>query len=358
MAFSIAQVDKNFEIALPPFVQGPVAWMDASKPPFALHGLADAANFARVPRDIAATVSPGVERLSVHTTGARIRFVTDSPFVAVRVVLSGVGGMVHMPMSGTSGCDIYLGEKNPRFARCAMSAPGTDFAIGAALLAKKEQVTLCLPLYDSVKEVWVGLKEGSRIEAPAPYTGGRVVYYGSSITQGGCASRPGNLYQGHISRWLDCDYENYGFAGQAKGEASIAKFIASREMDAFVLDYDHNAPSLEHLQNTHYDFYKTIRAAHPDIGIVVVSKPDFDVWPEANAKSRAIIYDTVKRAHAEGDDGVFFVDGQTLFGTQERDACAVDGTHPNDLGFYRMAKTIAPVVEKALAYKKQKEQNK
>ena len=82
-----------------------------------------------------------------------------------------------------------------------------------------------------------------------------VLYYGSSITQGGCCSRPGNTYQAVVSRRLNIDFVNLGFSGNARGERAMAEYVAAQPMSAFAFDYDHNAPSVEHLKNTHYDFY-------------------------------------------------------------------------------------------------------
>ena len=115
-------------------------------------------------------------------------------------------------------------------------------------------------------------------------------------------------------------------------------------MSAFILDYDHNAPSEEHLLRTHEPFFRTIREAQPDLPIVIVSKPDFDTNPVINAARRDIIRATYDHAVASGDRHVAFVDGETLFGTSDRDLCTVDGTHPNDLGFCRMAAALEPVL--------------
>ena len=128
----------------------------------------------------------------------------------------------------------------------------------------------------------------------------------------------------------------------------MAEAIASLDMAAFVLDYDHNAMTPEHLQNTHEFFFKTIREANPDLPIVMVSKPDIK-GHEEDFKRREIIRQTWKNAIDAGDSNVYFVDGETLFTDSERDICTVDGCHPNDIGFLRMADGIYPIVKKALS---------
>jgi hypothetical protein len=121
--------------------------------------------------------------------------------------------------------------------------------------------------------------------------------------------------------------------------------MAGLEMSVFVCDYDHNAPNPEHLEATHERFFKIVRARRPELPIVMVSKPDFNKGDE---RRRAVIRRTWENALAAGDRNAYFVDGETLFGTKDRDCCTVDGCHPEDLGFYRMAENIHPALRKAL----------
>ena len=172
-----------------------------------------------------------------------------------------------------------------------------------------------------------------------------IVFYGSSITQGGVASRPGNAYTAIASRRLCCDHINLGFSGSAKGESEIAEYIAGLDMKAFVYDYDHNAPNSEHLRLTHEKLYRRIRESHSDIPYIMISKP---TGYEHDRVRRAIIMDTYRNAVNDGDENVYFLDGATLFVGDEREACTVDGCHPNDLGFYRFAKALEPILKACL----------
>ena len=119
-------------------------------------------------------------------------------------------------------------------------------------------------------------------------------------------------------------------------------------MSAFVYDYDHNAPNTEHLQNTHEAFFRIIRDAQPDLPVIIVPKPDCDNDAADAEKRKAIIQKTFENSVNNGDKNVYFVDGKKLFSRSDRDACTVDRSHPNDLGFYRMAKAIHPVLKQAL----------
>ena len=175
-----------------------------------------------------------------------------------------------------------------------------------------------------------------------------IVYYGSSITQGGCASRPGNTYQSVLSQRLNIDHINLGFSGNGKGEDSIVEYMASLKMSAFVSDYDHNAPSVEHLRNTHCKMYQKIRAAHPDIPYIMLSRPDFDHAYNDSIRRRDVIYETFRYAHAQGDRNVYFIDGASIFRGKYADMCTVDGCHPTDLGFALMADAIEAELERAM----------
>jgi hypothetical protein len=151
-----------------------------------------------------------------------------------------------------------------------------------------------------------------------------------------------------ICRRNEIDFVNLGFSGSAKGEQSMAKYIASLDMTAFVCDYDHNAPTAEHLAATHYDFYKTIREAHPKLPIIFVSKPDFDNGYDESVKRRRVIEDTFYRAREEGDGNVFYIDGQGLYRGYFKEECSTDGSHPNDIGMMKMAESIGQLLERVL----------
>ena len=157
-----------------------------------------------------------------------------------------------------------------------------------------------------------------------------------------------------ISRALDCDHINLGFSGNAKGEKAMAEYLAGLDMSVFVCDYDHNATNAAYLAATYEPLYDTFRASHPDTPYIMVSLPDVDrkellpavgtIAPEAGLR-RQIIYAAYNRAVKLGDKHVSFIDGRTLFAGLQRGDCTVDGTHPNDLGFFRMAQVIGAEVK-------------
>ena len=357
----IYEIDPNFAI-VEHIEQPGLVWHETNEEGFTIYGLEEsglAMNpqvYRRIPREVAEQTSEGVLGLHDNTAGGRVRFMTDSPYVAIRVTYRWLCDMPHMPLTGSSAFDMYQTDENGCNYIKTFTPPWNPQArkngyeaICRMKEGKMRDLTINFPLYNSVESLQIGLAEDAVIEkAPGYRLPDPVVYYGSSITQGGCASRPGNAYQGFVSRALDLDQINLGFSGSGRGEPVMADHIASLKMCAFVLDYDHNAPDPEHLEKTHYPLYKKVRDAHPDIPILCVSRPNYDFSNEPADAMRDVIRATVKRAVEEGDKNIRFLDGETLFGTDFRRDCTVDGAHPNDLGFYRMAQAMIPILKEML----------
>ncbi|MEG1980076.1 MAG: SGNH/GDSL hydrolase family protein, partial [Victivallaceae bacterium] len=155
-------------------------------------------------------------------------------------------------------------------------------------------------------------------------------------------------------RAVDAPQINLGFSGCGRGEFGVAKAIAGLDLSCFVMDYDHNAPSAEHLEATHEKFFQIIRERNPQLPIIIITK--CDIWRhigyEVNSQRREVIRRTYDNAVAAGDKNVYFIDGETLFGTVNRNECTVDTCHPNDLGFYRMFEHILPTLRRALKLEK------
>lgn len=308
---------------------------------FSLYGLkVDDNGYYRLPSAVAENCNPGVAEHARSTAGGRVRFKTDSAYVAIRCVYPSVTVMPNMTMAGTSGFDLYVdGEFHNVFMPPwdIMSKKGYD-SITYLGDRKMRNIIIDFPLYNPVGELQIGLQEDADICPADSYKNEKpVVFYGSSITQGASASHPGNSYQNIISRELGIDYINLGFSGSARAEKAMSEYINSLDMSAFVYDYDHNAPNAEYLAETHERFYKEIREKNPDLPVVFVTKPDYDADPEGE-KRRQIIMATYNAALSRGEK-VYFVDGSKLW--FEPKLCSADRVHPNDMGLYGMAKGIA-----------------
>ena len=348
----ISKIDQNFCLKTS-VDREDIVWKRADEAPFVVYGAASSTPYLRMPSEIAKTVSEGVSYLNSHTAGVRLRFRTDSQYIAIHCEWRMLEHMAHMPISGSSGFDLFAVQSDGKQALITRPfIPPTTASNGYdSIVDVRGEMTdyiLNFPLYNGVEKLYIGVQADCKFETPARYSNALpVVFYGSSITQGGCASRPGNCYQNFLSRALDMDYINLGFSGSAKAEDTMIEYLASLEQSVFVCDYDHNAPSIEHLQNTHYKLYQAIRAHHPDLPYIMISKPDFRPTTNDIAR-REVIMESYQKALANGDKQVYFIDGGSMFTDEERDAHTVDGCHPNDLGFYRMAQAIYSVLKRLL----------
>ncbi len=354
----ISDIDKNLRVEETLGIDN-IKWLSAGSPEFRLYGSTiDCGHgpFLRLSPEKSSAVSVNVDCLSRHTPGLRLRLRTDSPYIAIHAEWKEQTLFPHMPVTGVSGFDLYRdGETGQEFAGTFTPPFNCPHGYESVLPTPggMQDLVVEFPLYNEVSKLFIGVNEGSRFEAPAEYALPLpVVFYGSSITQGGCASRPGCAYQNMLSRGLNIDILNLGFSGSALGEEAMAKIIADIPMALFVCDYDHNAHTPEHLEATHYALYKTVRERQPDIPYVILSKPDgrstISSPVEVNMRRRDIIRATYERAKAEGDNNVYFIDGFSLFESDETFSATVDGCHPNDLGFYFFYRALKPLLEKLL----------
>lgn len=308
--------------------------------------------FWRLPHEETILVNENLSERSKSACGGRVRFRTNSKTLTVKLELLTLNIDICMAICASSGADIYVGSGlNSKYVGLLNPNRYDNHfpEVTIALDGQMNEITVNLPRNEKIGGGWITVDDDAQVLAPLPYAlPGKICFYGSSITEGGCCSRPGNAYTAVVSRWLHTDYVNYGFSGMAKGEDAMADIISKRDFSAFVYDYDHNAPNVEHLEMTHERFFKRIRTARREMPIVILSKPDFDKNPSDSAKRRAVIRKTYENAINAGDEHVYFLDGETLFGTFGRDMCTVDGCHPNDLGFFRMAEAVYRMLVKAL----------
>lgn len=353
---NIAEIDSNFKV--PDDVKREdLVWHDVRQAPFSIYGLCDPTDasspFHRFPFDVGKRVGGKVEDLNLRPAGGRVRFTTDSPYVALLCETHyKIGVMPHMTLAGAQGFDLYLNRENGEtvFLSPFMPASGKlgehDFA-GIVELGDEQSrhLTLNFPPYGTVKNLWIGLKKGATLSGGIPYRNELpAVFYGSSITEGACASRPGLTYQAILSKYLNLDFINLGFAGAAKGEPELVEYMAGLDMSCFVSDYDHNAPSLDHLKATLPPLYRAVRGKTPTLPFVFMTAPGTHGW---HRKIRRDYIESVWREAVEGGDkNVYFVDGYTIFAGDLEDECTVEWCHPNDLGMRKMALGLMPVFKK------------
>lgn len=347
----IWEIDKNFKLpGLEEDLKADIYNIKENQ--FCLLGLIADSVFRRMPEDIAVKTNEGVKELHTHTAGGRLRFITDSEFVSLKAVYPYITDFYHMPRTGSSGFDIYVNGIYYGIIASDSTVLENEFGGTRHLGEGVKEIIINFPLYNPVSELFLGLAEGAVFKkAPEFEIEKPIVFYGSSITQGGCVSRPGLSYPAHISRKLNLDYINLGFSGSCKAEEVMGEYLSELPMSVFVYDYDHNTPDIEHLKNTHERLFKQIREKNPTLPIIIISMPDIKFWNQFNdiaIKRRDIIKKTYENAVNSGDKNVYFIDGETLWGEIDWDSCTMDRCHPNDIGHYRMAEKIAPIIKKAL----------
>lgn len=341
---------------------------DVREDVFAIYGLYEPRSggcFLRMPEETAEKVSDAVKRLNYNTAGGRVRFTTDAESIIFYCKTKNKKPSLIMNRVMSLGFDVYMdcsqvGGRTPQSFFVNSVQPPYDFEGGYAykfnLPGGEHALTVNFPLYHGVDELYLGFPEGATLKAGLPYVNEKpIVYYGSSITQGAAASRPGLAYPAIISRRLNADYINLGFAGSAKAEEAMIDYLASLDMCCFVQDYDHNAPNVEHLRNTHYKLYKRMRDSHPDLPILLLSRPGFNSYQptgylrtEDSTNRRDVVIDTFRAARAEGDELVWYIDGESFFSGPDETECTVDGIHPTDLGMMKMADNVHRVLLRML----------
>lgn len=351
MKKNIAEIDKNFKVEAKIERDG-LSFYNIDDAPFRIYGIfREGYKYRRMPEAVAKTVSEGVYVLHSNTAGGRVRFKTDSKTVSIIPKMENPGKMPHFALTGSTGFDLYTKEDasynyHGTFTPCFDIVDGYESRLSFED-KKLRDITINFPLYSDVCEMLVGIETGSLLEAGDLYADAApMVYYGSSITQGGCASRAGSSYQGFISRRFDRDFINLGFSGNARAEDAMIEYISGLDMSVYIHDYDHNAPDVAHLAATHEKMFKAVRAAHPDIPVVIMSRPKYYLTGEETERL-SVIRNTYENAIGAGDKNIYMLDGRQLMQYAGNEG-TVDNCHPTDLGFASMAKVLGDLLEKIL----------
>ncbi len=331
-------------------------WHEPSGSPFRLTGFPwhkQDAVYRRLPIRPSGELPAAVNELANCTAGGQVAFRSDSRRVAIRVQLAGRANMNHMPATGQCGFDLYVGpplaQRFHRVAKYDIAQSAYELLLFEHPDAVERNFTLNFPLYQGVKQLQIGLAPEAHIAPPFPWAdGGRIVIYGTSVTQGGCASRPGMAYTNILSRALNMEVINLGFSGNGQAQPEVIRLVADVPSPRLLaLDYEANCE--DRLADTLPEALRILRDRHRDIPILVVSRIAFSTdlthgerlrAREANRELQANLVGGLKRG---GDSHIHFLDGSVLLGS-DFDECTVDGVHPNDLGFMRMARSLETTI--------------
>ena len=338
----------------------PIAWRDVRSLTVEGQGWSEVKSpFDRLPAKAEGVVRPPVWSNSRHSAGICVRFVTDSPKIHARWKLTSANlAMHHMPATGVSGLDLYARDDNGQWRWVAVGIPDAaenTKAIVQGLKEGRREYMLYLPLYNGVTSVEVGVPKDRELAPGEPRKAGRerpIVFYGTSITHGGCASRPGMAYPALIGRRLDVPVINLGFSGSGTMDQSMSDLLVELDAAAYIIDCLPNMKPDDVTARTE-PLVKTIRKTRPDTPILLVEDRFYTngYFLEGNRRhneaNHAALRAAYERLLAEGVKGLFYLEGGPQLGDDGE--ATVDGSHPTDLGFMRQADVFTPAISTMIA---------
>jgi len=298
--------------------------------------------YDRFPLSAKGKVRDAVWNLSKNSAGITIRFSTNSSAIAVRWKLLKGNTMLHMAATGIKGIDLY-GKTENRWQYINTGFPRSmenEELLIENMPVEWREYQLYLPLYDGVTDVEVGIDSLGEIKRPEKTSGKPIVFYGTSITQGGCASRPGMAYSNIISRKMGVECMNFGFSGNGKMEKEVVDLISEIDAAFFVIDCVPNMQAAE-IRERVIPLVETIRKKHPVTAIVLVEGPIYEkaffdntLMSAVHEKNQAL-HDMYLQMIKSGKQKIYYIDHQ--FSNDSDHEGTVDGTHFTDLGFMRFA---------------------
>jgi lysophospholipase L1-like esterase len=335
-----------------PKIEDGIAWYNVQDWGVEGKGWSDTKRYYdRFPGKAEGVVRDAVWGLSRHSAGMAARFKTDATTISTRyTLLSKNVAMPHMPATGVSGVDLYARNDAGQLRWLGITRPKEQTFQGqlaGGMEPKLREYMAYLPLYNGVESLEIGVPQGAAFEPLVPRNQKPIVFYGTSILHGGCASRPGMAFPAIVGRRLDRPVINLGFSGNGKMEAEVGQLLAELDAAAYVIDCLPNMAADEVAQRAE-PLVRQLRAAHPDAPIVLVEDRTYGdaafvpQQQQRNATSRAALKDVYARLVADGVKGLAYIEGNQLLG--DDDEATVDGSHPSDLGMMRQADVLIPVL--------------
>ena len=314
--------------------------------------------YDRLPSNVTAKVNGGVRAMRHHTAGMQFRFTTDSKKLHFKwVPYNARLSMDHMPSTGVSGIDVY--QQTPDGVWRYVKTGRITNAKGGSLTIDWTPGTPCLvnlPLYNGVKSCSLGIEPNAKISSAPPHRGASkpVVFYGTSITHGGCASRPGLAFVNVVGRTLDVPVVNLGFSGSGVMEYEMSEHLAAIDASCYVLDClwnmgmtkadDVNNRRGRNVDENYEPFIRNLRAKRPNVPIVMAER--CDVYCRSQNSQDKFIRKLYEKLIAEGWTNLVYLPKDKMY-TGDLEG-TVDGCHPNDWGMMSMGKAFSAGVAQAL----------
>ena len=327
-----------------------VKWIDGKYLPLEGKCYSDTDEFYdRLPKNVTTNVNEGVRSMKHHSTGLQFRFRTDSKKLTFKWIPRNRNlSMDHMPSTGMSGIDVYrLGNDGKwwyvKTGRIRDAVAGGTLTIG---WKPGEACLVNLPLYNGIKSFSLGIDKSAKVEGLGPRKSGvnkPVVFYGTSITHGGCASRPGLAFPSIVGRDLDVPIVNLGFSGSGVMEFEMSEHLVAIDASCYVLDCLWNMN--EKMVKERYEpFIRNLRKKRPNVPIIMAEQ--CDVYCKGPCAKDQFIRTLYGKLVAEGWKNLVYLPKNDMYiGDHEG---TVDGCHPNDWGMMSMAKAFGASVRQAL----------
>jgi lysophospholipase L1-like esterase len=332
------------------------SWFDASKMEIEGKGWTDTQRFFdRLPSKAEGIVRDPVWNLSRQSAGMTLRFITDSPLIQVRYKLySERLSMSHMPATGVSGIDLYA--KNSKGINRWVSVTRPDSIEFNSEIAKNlnpgsREYTMYLPLYNGVDSLEIGIPEGQNFEPVPARKDKPIVFYGTSIMHGACASRPGMAIPAILGRRLNKPTINLGFSGNGRMESEVGQLLSELNPSVYVIDCLPNM-NASMIQERAEPLVKQLKKVKPNTPILLVEDRSFtnseffEGRKNTHVNNRKALKSTFRNLKSHGFKDIYYLQGEQLLGDDGE--AATDGSHPSDLGMVRYADAYEPALRNIL----------
>jgi hypothetical protein len=311
--------------------------------------------FDRFPALAESTVTKTVWDLSRHSAGMLVRFRTNADAIwADYRLLNAQLALTNMTAIGVSGLDLYARDDKGTWRWVGVTRPNAQ-SVRQSIVTKiapgTREYALYLPLYNGVDSLSIGVPPGATFESLAPRTDKPIVFYGTSITHGASASRPGMAHVAILGRRFDRPVVNLGFSGNGRMDAAVGDLLAKIDAAVYVIDCLPNMDAAG-VNLKCVPLVQQLRAARPNTPIVLVEDrrmtnawilPATTQFHNDNHAALRACYTALQKA---GVKHLYYLGGDDLLGDDAEGA--TDGSHPNDLGMVRQADRFEPVLRKAL----------
>ena len=321
--------------------------------------------YTRLPQQYMDSCREEQQWLYNHSSGIAVRFATNSKRIAAQYNLKNNFHMQHMAMTGIKGTDLYYLNEDRNVWEHVNTARPQEKNFKADSIQSKlyvenldgemHEYMIYLPLYDGINLLQIGVDSTAELTMPRvenPRKMGKIVIYGTSIQQGGCASRVGMVPSAMIQREYNLECVNLSTSGNARMDFYIAEALADIE-DAicYVIDPVPNCTK-DRCDTATYDFIKILRTLRPEVPIIMV---EGIMYPYTRHNSYHAEYlpqknEGFRRGYeqhlAENPKGLYYMTHEGQVGPEMEGT--VDGVHLTDYGFRAYADLLEVKIKEAL----------